>query len=467
MGATRTVTGSRHLVEAEGRRFLIDCGLFQGLKALRLRNWEPFPIDPASIEAVILTHAHIDHSGYLPRLVKEGFAGRVYATPATTELARILLPDSARLQEEEADYANKVGSTRHRPALPLYRESDAHTALRQFHSVNYGKPVRLTERLTFEFIDAGHIIGSGFVKMRLTEPDGRETSILLTGDIGRYNEPIIHDPTPVEEADYLVLESTYGDREHLAVDVRGRLAEIVNATVERGGHLLIPAFAVGRTQTILYHLRELEEEGRIPVVPVFVDSPMASSATRLYLRHHEGHDIEMKDLMDERRNPLATKRFNLARTREESKLISNRDQPSIVISASGMCTGGRILHHLRKRLPDARNTILFVGFQAAGTRGRRILDGEQEIRIFGEMIPVRARVEMLENLSAHADYHEILRWLDGFRRPPRETFLVHGEPEAAESLRRKIAARPGWTVSIPDYLDEVPLRPSSSPDRSR
>ena len=457
LGATRTVTGSRHLIEVDGKKFLVDCGLFQGLKALRLRNWEPFPVDPASIEAVILTHAHIDHSGYLPRLVKEGFAGRVYATPATTELARILLPDSARLQEEEADYANKVGSSRHNPALPLYRESDAHTALRQFHSVNYGKPVKLTTRLSFEFIDAGHIIGSGFVLMRLSEDDGSEKSILLTGDIGRYNEPIIHDPATVEEADFLVLESTYGDREHKSIDVRERLAEIVKATASRGGHLLIPAFAVGRTQTILYHLRELEEEGRIPVLPIYVDSPMASSATRLYLRHREGHDLEMKDLMDERRNPLATRLFNLARTREESKQITNRDEPTIVISASGMCTGGRILHHLRRRLPDDRNTILFVGFQAAGTRGRRILDGEREVRIFGEMIPVRAQVELLENLSAHADYHEILRWLDGFRRPPRTTFLVHGEPVAAESLRQKIAARAGWNVIIPDYLQEFTL----------
>ncbi|MFN7827159.1 MAG: MBL fold metallo-hydrolase RNA specificity domain-containing protein [Acidobacteriota bacterium] len=457
LGATRTVTGSRHLIEVDGRRFLIDCGLFQGLKQLRLRNWEPFPIDPASIEAVILTHGHIDHSGYLPRLAREGFRGPVYATPATVELARILLPDSARLQEEEADYANKVGSSKHHPAMPLYRESDVHEVLHQFESVNYGRSIELTPRLSFDFIDAGHIIGSSFVRLRLVEPDGEEKIILLTGDIGRYGEPIIHDPSPVAAADYLVLESTYGDREHQQVDARARLAEIVNATVARGGHLLIPAFAVGRTQTILYYLRELEEAGLIPVVPVIVDSPMASNATRLYLRHTEGHDIEMKDLLDERRNPLATKRFNLVRTRDESKSVTNRDEPTIVISASGMCTGGRILHHLRRRLPDPRNTILFVGFQAAGTRGRRILNGEPEVRIFGQMVPVRAHVETLESLSAHADYHEILRWLDGFEKPPRRTFLVHGEPEAAESLRQKIAARAGWAVEIPDYLDEFEL----------
>lgn len=457
LGATRTVTGSRHLVEVDGYRVLVDCGLFQGLKELRLRNWDPFPVDPATIDAVILTHAHIDHSGYLPKLVKEGFGGKVYATPATAELARIMLPDSARLQEEEADYANKVGSSKHRPALPLYTEREASDALRLLVSVNYRKRVNLTKKLSFQFINAGHILGSSFVRMALEMPDGSEKTILLTGDIGRYNEPIIHDPTPIEEADYVVLESTYGDREHPDLDVRETLARIVNETVARGGHLLIPAFAVGRTQTLLYHLRALEEEGRIPSIPVYVDSPMAASATRLYLNHKEEHDLEMKDLMDDRRNPLAPKRFNLARTRQESKSITDLEEPTIVISASGMCTGGRILHHLRRRLPDERNTVLFVGFQALGTRGRRILDGEKEIRIFGEMIPVRAKVEILENLSAHGDYHEILRWLGGFRRAPKKVFLVHGEPEAAESLRRKIVEQFGWNVSIPEYLEKAEL----------
>jgi metallo-beta-lactamase family protein len=460
LGATKTVTGSRHLIEFERRRFLVDCGLFQGLKPLRLRNWEPFPIDPASIEAVVLTHAHIDHSGYLPRLVREGFGGRIYATPATVELARILLPDSARLQEEEAEYANHVGSSKHHPALPLYSESDAHAALKQFEPVGYGEHVTLMKGLGFEFINAGHILGSSFVRMVLRdseEPEKPEKIVLFTGDIGRYGEPILHDPTPVAEADYLVLESTYGDREHPAIDVRERLAEIVNATYARGGHLLIPAFAVGRTQTILYHLRELEEAGRIPILPVYVDSPMASSATRLYLRHKEDHDLEMKDLLDERRHPLATKRFNLARTRDESRRITAEEEPTIVISASGMCTGGRILHHLRKRLPEERNTVLFVGFQAAGTRGRRILDGEKEVRIFGQMVPVKAHVEMLDNLSAHGDHHDILRWLGGFKRPPSRVFLVHGELEAAESLREKIVSRLGWPVTVPDYQDEVAL----------
>jgi metallo-beta-lactamase family protein len=455
LGATRTVTGSRHLIEADGHRVLVDCGLFQGLKALRLRNWDRFPVEPASIDTVILTHAHIDHSGYLPRLVREGFQGRVLATPATTELARLMLPDSARLQEEDADFANKVGSSKHHPALPLYTEGDARKALRLFRSVHTGKRINLTRRLRFEFINAGHILGSSFVKLTFEATKGEERSILLTGDIGRYNEPIIHDPSPVEEADELVLESTYGDREHPTVDVRERLATIVNETVARGGHLLIPSFAVGRTQSLLYHLRALEEEGRIPELPVYVDSPMAASATRLYLHHREEHDLEMTDLMDERRNPLSTARFNLAQTRDESKSISRREESTIVISASGMCTGGRVLHHLRRRLPDPRNTILFVGFQALGTRGRRLVDGEPEVRIYGEMVPVKAHVEVLENLSAHADYHEILRWLGGFRRPPHRVFLVHGEPAAAEALQRRIVERFGWQVVIPDYLEQV------------
>ncbi len=457
LGATHTVTGSKHLVQVDGYRTLVDCGLFQGLKQLRMRNWDPFPINPTSINSVILTHAHIDHTGYLPRLVWEGFSGPVYATPATVELARIMLPDSARLQEEEAAYANKVGSTRHSPALPLYTEKDAETALKLFDSVNYHKPVRLTPKLSFEFVTAGHILGSCFVRMRIKDDDGEEKTILLTGDIGRYNEPIVRDPAPVEEADYIVLESTYGDRRHPDFDVKAKLAEIINETSRRGGHILIPAFAVGRTQHLLYLIRELEESGEIPIMPVVVDSPMAVSATKLYLRHREEHDLEMKDLVDEQRNPMATRRFTLARTVQESKSITASEEPTIVISASGMATGGRILHHLMRRLPDERNTVVFVGFQAEGTRGRRLIDGEDEVRIFGQMVPVRARIERLENLSAHADYEEILRWLSGFKRPPRKVFLVHGESGAMNALKQKITEKFGWSVQIPDYLEKFNL----------
>lgn len=457
LGAARTVTGSKHMLEVGGYRVMVDCGLFQGLKQLRLRNWEPFPINPASINSVILTHAHIDHSGYLPRLVRDGFDGTVYATPATVELARIMLPDSARLQEEDADYVNKTGSSKHHPALPLYTEKDANAACRLMESVNYHKRIQLTKKLSFEFVTAGHILGSGFVLFDVECNDGATRRVVMTGDLGRYNEPIINDPSTVEDADYIVVESTYGDREHGDFDVKARLAEIVNDTVKRGGHVLIPSFAVGRTQLLLYLLREMEEEGRIPIIPVYVDSPMAGSATKLYLRHKEDHDPEMKDLMSDRINPLATQRFNVARTRDESKAVSASDTSSIVISASGMATGGRILHHLRKRLPDERNTVVFVGYQSEGTRGRRLLDGEPEIKVFGEYVPVKAKVERLENLSAHADSNEILRWLGGFKRAPKTVFLVHGEPKAQEALKQKIVEKFGWHVEIPDYLDKFEL----------
>ncbi len=456
-GATRTVTGSKHMIEVDGYRVMVDCGLFQGLKALRLRNWEPFPINPASINSVILTHAHIDHTGYLPRLVRDGFNGTVYATPATVELARIMLPDSARLQEEDADYLNRKGATKHNPALPLYTERDANDACRLMESVNYGKRIQLSKKLSFQFVTAGHILGSSFVLFDVECDDGSTRRVVMTGDLGRYDEPIIHDPSSVDDADYIVVESTYGDREHGDFDVKERLAEIINDTAKRGGQVLIPSFAVGRTQQLLYLIRELESEERIPVMPVHVDSPMAISATRLYLHHKEDHDLEMQDLMDERKNPLATKMFNLARTRDESKAITDSRGSSIVISASGMATGGRILHHLRRRLPDERNTVVFVGFQAEGTRGRRLLEGETEVRIFGEFVPVRARIERLENLSAHADYREILRWLGGFKRAPKKVFLVHGEPKAQEALKQRIVEKFGWDVEIPDYLQRFDL----------
>jgi metallo-beta-lactamase family protein len=457
LGATRTVTGSKHLLEIDGYRVLVDCGLFQGFKELRLRNWDPFPIDPASIDSVILTHAHIDHTGFLPKLVRDGFAGDVYCTPATGELARILLPDSARLQEEEADYSNKKGSSKHKPALPLYTEGDATETLKRLRPIDYHKSVKLTPKISFEFVTAGHILGSSFVNLDLECAGGRRKRVTMTGDIGRYGEPIINDPASVDEADYIVLESTYGDREHPAFDVKDRLAEIINATASRGGHVLIPAFAVGRSQQLLYLIRELEDEKRIPILPIFVDSPMAVSATKLYLNHTEDHDLEMQELLDARRNPLATKRFNLARTVQESKDVTASQVSSIVISASGMATGGRILHHLRNRLPDERNTVIFVGFQAGGTRGRRLVDGESEVKIFGSWVPVRAQIERLENLSAHADYREILRWLSGFKRAPEKVFLVHGEPDAAESLGRKIVEKFGWSVEIPDYLQMFEL----------
>lgn len=457
LGATQTVTGSRHLLGVGDYRVLVDCGLFQGLKELRQRNREPFPVTPASINSVILTHAHIDHTGYLPKLVRDGFGGPVYATPASVELSRILLTDSAKLQEEEADYANRSGYSKHQPALPLYTARDARAALKLLKSVGYDKKTKLSERVSFEFVGAGHILGSGFVNFEIEDDDGSTKRVLVTGDIGRYDEPILNDPESVEEADYIVVESTYGDREHPEIDVKEQLAGIINETVARGGHILVPAFAVGRTQQLLYLLRELEDEKRIPVLPVYVDSPMAVQATRLYLRHEEDHDVDMQRLMRAGRNPLATRHFQLARSREESKAISSADGSTIVISASGMATGGRILHHLRRRLPDERNMVIFVGFQAAGTRGRRLVDGESEVKMFGEWVPVRARIERLDNLSAHGDWKEILRWLGGFKRAPKAVFLVHGEPDAAAALKVRIEERFNWRVEIPSYLDKFTL----------
>jgi len=457
LGATQTVTGSKHLIEAEGYKALIDCGLFQGLKELRLRNWEPMLVSPSTIDAVILTHAHIDHTGYLPRLVHDGFHGPVYASPGTVDLSRILLPDSARLQEEEADYANKARYTKHEQALPLYTEADAKDTLKLFHSVNYNKPFDLTKDMRFEFVQAGHILGSSFVCVDVTVDKGVSKRVIFTGDIGRYNEPIINDPSAVDWADYIVLESTYGDRAHPDIDVKAHLGEIINATAARGGHILIPAFAVGRTQLLIYLIRELEDENRIPVLPVYIDSPMAVNATKLYLNHKEDHDLDMRALEDAHRNPLATHNFRLAKSVQESKEVSAQKHSTIVISASGMATGGRILHHLRQRLPDARNTVILVGFQAAGTRGRLMAEGAESIKIFGEEVPVNAQIEQIENLSAHGDYREILRWLGGFKSAPEKVFLVHGEPAAAASLKSKIEEQFHWQIEIPTYGEKVNL----------
>jgi metallo-beta-lactamase family protein len=454
LGATGTVTGSKYLLQAAGRRLMVDCGLFQGLKDLRQRNWDPLPINPASVEWLALTHAHIDHTGYVPRLIKDGFNGPIYATPGTADLARILLPDSARLQEEDAEYANKKGFSKHSPALPLYTEQDAHEALKHLHTVQYGDVVKLTDSLSLKFVSAGHILGSSFISVRIGNPP---INVLFSGDVGRYDEPILNDPSPVEEADYLLVESTYGDRGHEHKDPKTRLAEIINDAVARGGKVIIPAFAVGRTQLVIYYLRELEDEGRIPVLPVTVDSPMAVSATRLYSRHKEDHDPDMQRLDAAHRNALATRNFHLVESRAQSKALNSQKGPSIVISASGMATGGRVVHHLEQNLPDPAATVIFVGYQAVGTRGRRLVSSEKTVKMHGEMIPVRARIETIGSLSAHADSSEIVRWLSGFKRPPRETFIVHGEPEAALALSETISTTFGWNVTIPAYKQIVEL----------
>lgn len=455
LGATKTVTGSKYLLSIDNMKILIDCGLFQGLKSLRLRNWEDLPFNPRELTAVILTHAHIDHSGYLPRLVAQGYNGPVYATIGTTKLCKLLLPDSARLQEEDARYANKQGFSKHAPARPLYTEKNAKASLQLFQSYHYNQEVRLSPSCSFHFLAAGHILGSSFINMRI-KSHGQEIKVLFSGDLGRYDVPILSDPTTVTEADYIVVESTYGDRLHDTTPVKDQLAEIINQTVDRGGHVIIPAFAVGRTQEILYYLRELEEEKRIPILPVKLDSPMAQFATQQYMNNFDDFDEEMHNLIVHHINPLKTKIFNYGAKHVDDN-IYDVVEPTIIISASGMATGGRILHYLKRYLPDEHSTILFTGFQAEGTRGRRLLEGETEVKIHGEMIPVKAKIAFISGLSAHADYKDTLRWLEGVQTKPKCVFITHGEPAAAQSLKEKIEARFNWETAIPDYEEVFEL----------
>lgn len=448
LGATGTVTGSKYLLEDEGKKFLIDCGLFQGLKELRLRNWEKLPIDPASIDAVILTHAHIDHSGYLPLLIKNGFKGPVYCSSATADLCDILLPDSGYLHEEDAARANKYGYTKHHPALPLYTQEDAYAALEQIKPVSFGDEHRLSDMLSFHLTHAGHILGAACVHIN----DG-QTKLVFSGDLGRLHDPVMNPPAQIQEADYLVLESTYGDRLHEDADPLDQLENIIRTTAARGGTVVIPAFAVGRAQSLMYYIHELKSTGRIPDIPVYLDSPMAISATKLMQQHYAEHRLSKEQCAAVCSSVFYTK------TVEQSKEIYNKNNgmPAIIISASGMATGGRILHHLKHFISDPRNTVVLAGFQAAGTRGARLAHGETEIKIHGNLYPVRADIEMLDNMSAHADYSEILEWLGHFREPPRKVFITHGEPEAASSLKFKIEEHLGWTVEIPEYKQEEEL----------
>lgn len=454
LGAARTVTGSKYLVQAGERRILVDCGLYQGLKELRERNWAELPVDPASIDAVAITHAHLDHTGYLPRLVKDGFRGRIFCTPATADLCRITLPDAGRLAEEDARSANRHGYTKHKPALPLFTEDDAHAALAQLQPVGYERPMPAADGITVEFIDAGHLLGSAFVRMRVDGDGGKD--VLFGGDLGRYDRPVLPDPTTVESAGVLLVESTYGDRVHPEDDDGEALARIVRETIAGGGRVIIPAFAVGRVEEVIYWLKKLEDEQRIPVVPVYLDSPMAVEALRHYTNH--SHDLD-PDMLARRGKVSAftTKRFTAIDSPQLSKDIQASPAPSIVVSASGMAAGGRVLWYLRGALPNPRNTVLFVGYQAAGTRGRRLLEGEDTVKIHGEWVPVAARIERIDSMSAHADANEILRWLGGFRRPPAMTYLVHGEPPAQEALKARIEKELGWPVHVPEYQEQITI----------
>jgi metallo-beta-lactamase family protein len=455
LGAAGTVTGSAHLVRANGRAVLLDCGLFQGLKELRLRNWREFPFDPRAIDGVVLSHAHVDHTGRLPLLVRQGFRGPVYCTPATRGLAEIMLPDAAYLQEEEAERANRRGYSKHHPALPLYTVADAEAVMPLLAPRPYGTPFPVAPGIRARYRRAGHILGAATVELEIGNPP--ECRLVFSGDIGRYGRPILHDPEPVPAADVLLCESTYGDRVHApSAEAEEDLARIIRDGASRGGALVVPAFAVGRTQELLWLIQELEDAKRIPLLPVYVDSPMAIEVTDLYGRHPEDHDPEMRERMRGNSNAWHGKRVRLVHSPQESKALNRVRGPVIIISASGMATGGRVLHHLAQRLPDPRTTVLLVGFQAMGTRGRSLKDGATTLRMFGEAVPVRARIESLDALSAHAGQDEILRWLDGFERPPRATYLVHGEPAAAQALETLVRAR-GWTVRAARDGETMPL----------
>ena len=446
LGATNTVTGSKYLVTAGSKKVLVDCGLFQGLKMLRLRNWQPLPFDPKSIDAVILTHAHIDHSGYLPLLVKLGFSGPVYCTHATTDLCEILLPDSGHLQEEEAEYANRHGFSKHSPALPLYTEQDAKRCLRSLSPQAFEHDIDLGAGLTLRFSPSGHILGSAFVQLR-----HMNQSLVFSGDLGRPNARVMMAPATIRQADYLVLESTYGDRLHDPADPLIMLADIINRTGMRGGVVVVPVFAVGRAQEMMYYIHLLKADGRIADIPVYLNSPMAADATRIFQNHPGEHRLtrEQCDAM--------CRAAHIVNSIEESKRLNTRAGPMIILAASGMATGGRVVHHLKAFAPDPRNSILFTGFQAAGTRGAAILAGAESVKIHGEYVPIRAEVKALSNLSAHADYAEILGWLDGFAAEPKQTFITHGEPVAADALRHRIEETKRWRCVVPDYQASVEL----------
>ena len=454
LGACGTVTGSKFLIEAGSRRVLVDCGVFQGSSELKQKNWANPGFDPRSLDAVVLTHAHIDHTGYVPRLAKLGFSGPVYATPSTADLLGVLWPDAAHLHEEDARYANSRGYSRHKPALPFFEDKEARAALGLLRPIAFDSRTEVGEGLAFTFRRVGHILGAAFVVVEVGK-----TRIVFSGDVGQMDVPILKDPERPDVADYLLLESTYGDRLHPAGSPEAELGRVVAETAARRGVLIVPAFAIGRAQDILYHLRSLQRAGTIPAdLPIYLDSPMAVSAVELYCRALSEHDLEMETLRDEGRCPIEGPSVHIVRDRLESQALNPRKGPMVIVSASGMLAGGRVLHHLKRRLPDPATTLLFVGFQAQGTLGRRILEGAREARIHGELIPVRADVRQIPALSAHADQKGLVEWVSGIREPPRNTFLVHGEPGPCEALAAALRSKFGWTVSLPKEGDSVELK---------
>jgi len=464
LGAARTVTGSKHLLETGGHRVLVDSGLFQGLKELRLRNWQALPVPASSIDVVLLTHAHLDHCGYLPKLVAQGFRGRVFCTQATAALARIVMADAAKLQEEDAERANRMGYTRHQPALPLFTEVDANRAMTLLQPVGYNRPMPVAPGVEAEFINAGHLLGSSYARVTIAETS---QTIVFGGDLGRFGRPVLPDPTPIDEADVLLVESTYGDRTHESDDNGARMARIVSDTVARGGKVIIPAFALGRTEELLYWIHVLEERGAIPRLPVYLDSPMAASVLIEYRKRLDELDPEIREMATFDGHGAAhghrevcafcTARLKVVASIQESRAVQESREPAIVISASGMATGGRVLHHLARALPDARNTIMLAGYQAAGTRGRQLKDGAKTVKIHGQAVTVQARIEAMDSMSAHADANEIMKWLGNFKRPPKLTCLVHGEPDPMDTLKARIERELHWTVKTPMPMEKIDI----------
>lgn len=448
LGGALSVTGSKYLIEEGDEKILIDCGLFQGFKELRERNWAEFPVDPKTIKAVILTHAHLDHSGYLPLLVKNGFNGPIFATPATCALCKVILLDSGHLQEEDAKRANKYGFSKHKPALPLYTVRDAESAIKRFQPIDYYQKKEIDGLLSFTFSRSGHILGSALVTL-----NSKETEMVFTGDLGRIEDPLMNPPDKIESTDYLLLESTYGARQHPKTDPEKELEAIVNSTLAKGGTTIIAAFAVGRAQTVLYFLSKLKQEGKIPKnLPIYLDSPMGQEATDVFCNIPSENKLSVEN----REQVCSVARYT--KSGKESQALSESDKPCVIIASSGMAEGGRILQHLKSFGPYEKNTIIFTGYQAGGTRGARLLNGEPQIKIFGDMVPIHARIALLSSLSSHADSEELIQWLKNFKKSPKRIFLVHGESEGMEALKQKIALELGWPVEIPEYLSSYDLK---------
>ncbi len=460
LGAAQNVTGSRHLLQANGTNILVDCGLYQE-RQFKSRNWDPFPIPPDSVDAVLLTHAHLDHCGLLPKLVREGFKGKIYCTAATSEIAQIILLDSAHLQEEDAEYKRKRHEREGRkgpyPEIPLYTVEEAQASFQHFAPIEYKKPIEIVNGVEATFYDAGHVLGSSMIKVKVPL-NGQNRTVVFSGDVGRPHRPIVRDPSCIDQADYVLIESTYGDRVHQDVeDTKKTIAEVINSTKKAGGNIIIPSFALERSQEVLYYINELLLENKIPHLKVFLDSPMASSITKVFQKHRELYDKEMTEYIRQNESPFDFPGLKMAGTTDESKAINHIKEPVIIIAGSGMCTGGRVKHHLVNNIAIPENTIMFVGYQAVGTLGRRIVDGEKEVRILGQQYPVKAKIVQVNGFSSHADKNELLKWLSCLGKPPKKIFVVHGESDSAHQFGNFIREKIGWQVAVPAYQDEIIL----------